>query len=57
MEIIPIPNANPEDCEIIPIPNANPNDVGTVLLNNKKDEWDDMIFYIENDIDWGLEDE
>lgn len=48
MKIEPLPNANPNDCEIIPIPLADPKSAGTILLNS--DEWDDIIFAIENDL-------
>lgn len=55
MKFEPLPNANPNDCKIIPIPLADPKSSGTVLLNN--DEWDDIVFAIENDINDDFEED
>lgn len=47
-----LPNANPNDCEILPIPLADPKSTSIMLLSNN--EWDEITFAIENDIDdWG----
>lgn len=52
MKFEPLPNANPNDCEILPIPLADPKLTDTMLLCNN--EWDEITFAIENDIDdWG----